>query len=234
MVPARAEVRRSHFVQPSNIGGKAFPGKQGHGFIKRQTDDRRIRPNEFLNESARKALDRIAASLAAPLTRSEIGFDFGRRQALEPHPCLDEFMTPAALGRDEVNSGVNPVCPPRQKTQRLCCLRHDLAFRQDTASDADDRVGPDDISSRKFLPAPGNRRGGFRFFLGEPRGKRPGQLIFARGLIEIDGKQGIRFDPDLLQKFEVFGATPTPERGVAAKPYRRWSWRLSIAPLSLI
>ena len=74
-------VRRSHPVQPSNIGGKAFAGKQGHGLVKRQTDDRGIRPNEFLGESAGKTLDRIASSLAAPLTRSEIGFDLGCRQA---------------------------------------------------------------------------------------------------------------------------------------------------------
>ena len=72
---------RSHPVQPSNIGGKAFAGKQGHGLVKRQTDDRGIRSNEFLSKCAGKALDRIASSLAAPLTRSEIGFDLVCRQA---------------------------------------------------------------------------------------------------------------------------------------------------------
>ena len=71
----------SHPVQPGNIGRKAFAGKQGHGLIKRQTDDRGIRSNEFLGESAGKTLERIASGLAAPLARSEIGFDFVCRQA---------------------------------------------------------------------------------------------------------------------------------------------------------
>ena len=112
MGSAGARRRRSHPVQPGNIGRKAFAGKQRHGLVKRQTDDRGIRSYKFLGESAGKTLERIASGLAAPLARSEIGLDLICREPLEAQPRLDKLMARAALWRDEADRGVNPVRPP--------------------------------------------------------------------------------------------------------------------------
>src|ERR1019366_5665348 len=205
MGSAGARVIGSDPDQPSNIGRKAFAGKEGHGLLKWQTNARRIRANEFLGEATGKTLDRIAAGLAVPLARSEIGLDLGSRQPFEAQPRFDKFLARAAFWRDEADRGVPRVRPPRQKPQGLRRLRHNLAFRQNAAADADDRVGPDDIGTRKFRPARSNGRGGSRFFLGEPRGESPRQLVLARSFVEIGGKHGIWFDADLLQEVEPPG-----------------------------
>jgi hypothetical protein len=81
-------------------------------------------------------------------------------------------------------------------------LRHDLAFRQNAAADANDRIGSNNIGIRKFWPARSDPRGGSRFFRGQARCEIARQLKLARGFVEIDRKKSVRLDANLLQEFE--------------------------------
>ena len=74
---ARSVIRRAGFtrVQPAELGRKPFAFEQCYGLIKRQADDVGIGAYQLDHEAAGKALRRIAAGLAAPLARTEIGFD---------------------------------------------------------------------------------------------------------------------------------------------------------------
>ena len=65
-----------------------------------------------------------------------------------------------------------------------------------------------------------SRAAALTFSSRQPRRETTRQFGLARGFIEIDGKKRVRFDADLLQEFEPPGATPTPKRALAAKPYR--------------
>ena len=56
------------------MGRKPFAGEQRHGFVERQADHVGVGADQLDNKCAGEALRRIAASLAAPLARTEIGF----------------------------------------------------------------------------------------------------------------------------------------------------------------
>src|SRR5690606_903951 len=84
-------------AQPVELNGISVAGEKVHHLVERQADDVGIGAVDLDDEGAGKALDGVAAGLAAPLAGSEIGLDVLARQALETHARLDEAAADVAL-----------------------------------------------------------------------------------------------------------------------------------------
>ncbi len=82
-------------VGPAVAHRIALAGQQRHGLGERQADHIGVGAHQLHHEGAGKALDGIAAGLAAPFAGGEIGLDILARQALEAHPGLDQGASAA-------------------------------------------------------------------------------------------------------------------------------------------
>ena len=77
---------------------KALAVEERHRLVERQPDHVGIGADELHHEGAGKALDGVAAGLAAPFAGGEVAVELVARQALEAHPRLDEPLAEASLG----------------------------------------------------------------------------------------------------------------------------------------
>ncbi len=124
-----------------------------------------------LDEGAGKALDRVAAGLAAPLAARKIGVDLIGRQALEPEPGLDQPAPNRAAAGDQRKTRENPMTTAGQEIEAGLRLVARLALRQDAQADADHRIRSERQAGGKIGPLARNRRRGERLFTGQPFGK---------------------------------------------------------------
>src|ERR1700681_4838338 len=90
-----------HCVKPAEMDRKTLAAEQRHGFVERQADDVGIRADDLHQKGSGDALRRVAAGLAAPFARREIGFDVLVREALEAHPRLDVTLPERLLRRHQ-------------------------------------------------------------------------------------------------------------------------------------
>ena len=71
----------------------------------------------LLHEAAGQALDGIAAGLAAPLARGDVGLDLLARQVLEAHARVDDLDAHAVVRRDQAERRQHAMRAPRQQLQ---------------------------------------------------------------------------------------------------------------------
>src|ERR1700685_2487775 len=100
---------RSHRVEPAEMGRKTLAAEQRHGLVERQADDIGIGADDLHQKSPSDALRRVAAGLAAPFARGEIGLDVLVGEALEAHPRLDVALPKRLLGRHQAHRGMDAM-----------------------------------------------------------------------------------------------------------------------------
>src|SRR5579862_9053007 len=102
---------------------KTLAAEQRHGLVERQADD-------IHQKSSGDALRRIAAGLAAPFARREIGLDVLVGQALEAYPRLDVALPERLFRRHQAHRGVDTVIAAGEQPQALRRFVEQLRLRQ--------------------------------------------------------------------------------------------------------
>ena len=186
--------------------------------VERQADDVGVGADELDHEGAGKALDGVAAGLAAPFAAGEIGLDLVARQALEADAGLDQPVAHGALRRDQARPVKTRCARPESRRRQVRGLLDQFGLRQDAAADADHRVGGERSSAprvRARAAAPPRRAPPFR----APAVRRACAAASLRcGVSSISaGHERVGLDADLLRGARAGAANRRRERDFGAE-----------------
>ena len=161
-----------------------------------QSDDVRIGTGDKADQRRGAALDRVAASLAAPFSTRQVGRDLVRAQALERDLTLDVAQRHMLVGTSQRNAGMDAVAAPGQQFETAARARFVDRFGLDAPTAGDDRVGGENVG-------PGMARHyGAQLFFGEAQCVRRRLLVSTGRLVDLGRIDPVGFDPDLPQQFE--------------------------------
>ena len=151
----------------------------------------------MIDEGAGDALHGVAAGLAAPLARGEVGIDVLARQPLEAHARLDQAPAELAGGADQDDAGVDPVGAAGEQAQTGGGVLDGLRLAEDAAADADHGIGGDDQRAGKLGLAFRERDRGGRLLVRQPLGEVARRLALLRRLVDGDRHHPVGLDADL-------------------------------------
>src|SRR5688572_11547267 len=99
---ARSSLRvRLAETQPVEVDRKGLAQQHADHLGQRQADDVGVGTDHLLHEAPREPLNGIAAGLAAPLARGDVGLDLLLAQALEPYARVDDLEAYAIVRGDQ-------------------------------------------------------------------------------------------------------------------------------------
>src|SRR5262245_55626869 len=142
---------RGRGVEPAEADRKALAAEQRAAFIQRHPYDIGVGADHLDHERSRDALHGIAARLAAPFTRADIGLDVLFGEALEAHASFDQTLAKSFLRRDETDRGVDTMIAAREQPQALRSLIHQIGLRQDATAHRHHGVGGEDEGAAQLI-----------------------------------------------------------------------------------